>query len=194
MGIRVNLEASLRILLHDTRLLRSALEAQVVRLERIELDLVTLQRALFSASGHKPPAPGVGQEVAYNLRVDPRPNGSSAFSIDGGAEFTLPPRLAEVFQFIASGEKDSAGDDPLVGWRNRPDIKAFLEQRTGKSVSAGYVNSLVNLLRNSLGGAGYERGLIQTHGRLGVRLALKRSAQGLTAPATARWRPDADPE
>lgn len=186
MGIKINLEASLRILLHDVRLLQSALEAQIPRLERIELDLVTLQRMLPSHAGHKPVAPQPCRDVVYNLHVDPHSNGTVVFSIDGGAEFSLAPRLAEVFQFIASGAKEGRGDDPLVGWRRRADIKAFLEQHAGKSVSAGYVNSMVNLLRDSLDKAGYDRGLIQTHARLGVRLALKRSAQGWTANSTAK--------
>ncbi len=187
MGIRVNLEASIRILLHDVRLLRSALEAQITRLERVELDLVTLQRALASVAGHRRLVPGAGQDVANNLHVEPHPNGTVAVSIDGGIEFSLAPRLADVLQFIASGGKDAAPDDSLVGWRKRSDIKAFLETLAGKGVSPGYVNGMVHLLRDSLGKAGYDRGLIQTHGRLGVRLALKRSVQSFIPSSTARW-------
>jgi hypothetical protein len=179
---RINLGSSMRDLLHEVRLIQSSLDAQLSRLERVERDLVVLSgvRSAGSAglmvSGTEP--------VALNLHSRICSDGSVDFSIDGGAKFSLGPRLAEVFQFLASGDKDRSGQDVLVGWRSRREIISVLENSTGKKISGNYVNSIVYLIRRALLGAGYDRNLIQTHRQKGVRLAYKCSSgrwQGASA-------------
>jgi hypothetical protein len=174
---RINFGASIRDLLHEVRLIRSALEAQIERLDRIERDLVFLSGIRTTGAGNLPPS-GTGP-VAYNLDMKQRADGSVELVIDGGDRFSLGPRLAEVFQFLASGDKDRSGKDPLAGWRSRTEIIEFLEKHTGKRFSKNYVNGMVYLLKKALTKARYDRGLIQTHRQKGVRLAYKRGAQGL---------------
>jgi hypothetical protein len=160
---RINFGASRRDLLHDVRLVRTSLEAQVERLDRIECYLELLSG--IHTTGARDP-------VAYNLDIQQRADGSVEFAIDGGDKFSLGPRLAEVFQFLASGDKDRSEKDALVGWRSRTEIIKFLEESTGKSFRTNYVNNMVHLLKEALRKAGYDRGMIQTHRQKGVRLAL----------------------
>jgi hypothetical protein len=100
-------------------------------------------------------------------------------AIRGGRKFSLGPKLAEVFKFIATGEKDGAGEDPLVGWRSRTEILKFLKDSTGEEFRKQYVNNMVHLLKKALRKAGYDHSLIQTHRQKGIRFALKRGAQGV---------------
>lgn len=181
---RINLVTSVRDLLHDVRLIRNSLEAQIERLERVELEL----SVLVSSSGADPSNAGPlgGGPMAHNLEINPLPDGSVEFAIDGGDTFSLGPRLAEVFQYLASGDKDRSGQDALVGWRSRMEIIAFLEKHARRAFRTNNVNGMVYLLKKALQKAGYDPKLIQTHRQKGVRLAYKHSAQG---PPQAR--PDA---
>lgn len=172
---RINQRASLRDLLHELRLVRTCLDAQADRVDLVYRDLVFLA-GLQPASGGVPPV-ACPEPVVYNLRAQGRADGTVEFAIDGGTKFALGPRLAEVFLFLASGEKDSGGEDSLVGWRSRIEVLRFLEQSAGRSFSPSYVNNIVNLLRDALRDAKYDRGLIQTHRQKGIRLAYKRGAE-----------------
>ena len=169
---RINVIASLRDLLHDVRLVRNALEAQVDRLDRLEYEIKALPS--LSSAGAQPYREWGSTPVARNLMTEPQPDGSVRFAIDGGKSFLLPPRLAEVFQFLASGEKDRPDKDPLVGWRSRRDISAAQERLHGRAITRNYVNGMIYLLRKTLRAAGYNPNLIQTHRQKGVRLAYKR--------------------
>jgi len=150
---RFNVIESLRDLLHDLRLVRNALEAQIERIDRLEYEIKALVRGSGAGAGPF----GGSTPVAHNLMIDSQPDGSVRFAIDGGKSFTLPPRLAEVFLFLASGEKGASDDDALVGWRSRTEISAFQGGR-----------------RKALRTALYNPKLIQTHRQKGVRLAYKR--------------------
>ena len=179
---RINFGASISDLLHEVRLIRSSLEAQIARLDRIECELKVLS-GVCSSSTSKPFACGPGV-VAYNLHKHELPDGSVEFSIDGGKKFSLGPRLAGVFQFLYSGDNPSG--DELVGWRSRKEIIKFLADSTdGKSFPSSYPNNMVNKLRDALQNAGYRRDLIQTHDQKGIRLAYKRRARSLEA--TIGW-------
>lgn len=174
---RFNIGASTRDWIHEVRLVRGCLEGQIERLDRLERELVALldsraggvEKQFILDQGH----------VAHNLHLRPCSDGSLEISIDGGSKLALGPRLAEVFQLLASGNKDSSGKDPLVGWRSRAEISKFLQGAMGRSTRASYVNNLVHLLRKALRSAGYDRSLIQTHRQKGVRFALKGGDRGL---------------
>lgn len=182
---RINYAASTRDLLHEVRLIQASLGAQIDRLEGIERDLQILLRTC-SAGDARTIVSGADQ-VAYNLHTRPLPDGSVEIAIDGGAKFSFGPRLADVFQFFASGDKDRSGKDPLVGWRSRADIIRFLEESMGRIPRASYVNNLVHLLKRSLRRAGYDPSLIQTHRQKGVRFALKVGARGPQDSSLPGW-------
>jgi len=152
------------------------LDKLTVKLEEIERELALLEGQGIGCAGPPPPGP---VQVAYNLDIQPRPDGSAEVAIDGGRKFSLGPRLADVFEFLASGEKDRCGTDPLVGWRSRREILQFLKDSTGKDFRRSYVNNMVHLIKKALRKAGYNHSLIQTHRKKGIRLAFKRGAQGL---------------
>lgn len=140
---RINFGGSIRDLLHDVRLVRISLEAQIERLDRIERELKDL---LDIQDQSAPNLVSFGTvPVAYNLVIHHHSDGSVEFAIDGGSKFSLGPRLAEVFQFLASGDKDRSGKDALVGWRSRDEILEFLEKSTGKRFRRNYVNNMVYL-------------------------------------------------
>jgi hypothetical protein len=171
---RINYDASIRMLVHDVRVTRANLAAQMTRLDRIEYDLVSLLQACapFEIKG----AGGGSTRVAHNLDMRHRADGSVEVAIDGGGKILLGPRLAEVFQFLATGSKDLSGKDPLVAWRSRDEIVKFLQAGAGKPFRKEYVNNMVHLLKEALRKAGYDRSLIQTHRQKGIRLAYKGGA------------------
>ena len=174
-GPRFNFDASIRDLLREVRLARAGLDAQVDRLDRLELDLVELLGGRFAGPvGPLPPGPG---RVAHNLEIEARHDGFAVVSIDGGRKFVLAPQLAEVFRFIATGEKERSDKDPLVGWRSRDEVLDLLMESAGRRFPRRYVNNLAHRLRQALRKAGYDWNLIQTHRQKGVRFALKRGAK-----------------
>jgi len=177
---KINVAASFRDLLHDVRLTRSCLEAQIERLDRIELELSVLaSRSGVDAHNTKV----LGRDpMANNLEIQQLPDCSVKIAMDGGDTFSLGPRLAEVFQFLASGDKDRSGQEALVGWRSRVEIIAFLEKHAGKTFRTNYINGMVYLLKEALRNAGYDPKLIQTHRQKGIRLAYKLGAQGPPQP------------
>ena len=181
---RINYDASIRILVHDVRVTRANLAAQMARLDRIEYDLVSLLQACapFETKG----SGGGPTRVAHNLDMRPLADGSATFAIDGGGKIALGPRLAEVFQFLATGGKDLSGKDPLVAWRSRDEIAKFLQAGAGKPFRKNYVNGMVHLLKEALRKAGYDRSLIQTHRQKGIRLAFKSGAQVQSATLSTR--------
>ncbi len=172
---RFNLALSFRDALHEVRLVRSCLEGQIDRLDRLERELVDLSRSCSGGVACGPPV-DLGQ-VAYNLEIQPRPDGSAVVSIDGGRKFVLAQQLAEFFRFIASGEKDGSGSDPLVGWRSRSEILDFLADSGERNYEARYINNLVHRLKDALQEAKYNRNLIQRNRQKGVRFAFKRGAR-----------------
>jgi hypothetical protein len=173
---RINIDASRRDLLHEVRLVRTSLEAQIERLDRIECDLSVLSKIQHQSARNL--VSFVTGPVAYNMDIHDRSDGSVEFAIDGGKSFSLGPRLAGVFKFLASGDKEGGGKDALAGWRSRTEILKRLEEATGRKFRRNYVNNMVYLLKETLTKAGYDRGLIQTHRQKGARLAYKRRAQG----------------
>lgn len=175
---RFNVRATARDWLREVRLIRGCLDAQVDRLDRLERELVTL---IGSCDVDDDPSVLTDGPIAYNLSFAWRGDGSAAVSIDGGAKFVLPPQLAEVFQFIATGNANHRARDPLVGWRSRAEIAALLERSAHRSFTVSYVNNLVHRLRQVLRKAGYNGNLIQTHKHKGVRVAHKWVAGGLSS-------------
>lgn len=182
---RINIEASIRDLLHEVRLVQACLDAQIDRLEQIERALKTLLGARTAHGGGIVDS-GAAQ-VAYNLQIVPHADESVEVTIDGGRKFSLGPRLAKVFLFLATGEKDRGGADPLVGWRSRTEIIKFLKDSTGKDFRRTYLNNMVHLLKQALRKAGYDCSLIQTHRQKGARLAFKRGAHSLSGASTPGW-------
>jgi hypothetical protein len=169
---RFNVAVSLRDALHEVRLVRGNLEGQIDRLDRLERELSALLPS-YPAGIDCEPTIDLGQ-VAHNLDIRSRPNGSAVVSIDGGRKFALAQQPAEFFWFIASGDKDRGGSDPLVGWRSRSEILEFLAQSAERCFHPRYINNLVHRVKNALRKAGYSPGLIQTHRQKGLRFALKR--------------------
>lgn len=174
-GPRLKLDTSIRDMLHEVRLVRTCLGAQIDRLDRMEFDLTTMRGGRIApGSGEPPPAP---ERVAHNLEIEVRHDGYGVVSIDGGRKFVLAPQLAEVFRFIATGDKERSERDPLVGWRSREEVLDLLLESAGRRYPRRYVNNLVHRLRQTLRKAGYDWNLIQTHRQKGVRFAFKRGAK-----------------
>ena len=172
---RFNVPASFRDAVHEVRLVRGSLERQIDKLDRLERELVALYRIWLGGAGHIPPI-DLGQ-VAYNLEVQSHPDGSAVIAIDGGRKFVLSQQLAEFFRFIASGEKDRSGSDPLVGWRSSDEILDFLADSAGRSYEKRYINNLVHRVKKALQNADYDCNLIQRNRQKGVRFAFKRGAR-----------------
>lgn len=174
---RYNVDATIRDSLHELRLVRSCLERQTERLDRLERELAALlggcrvNAGLYLASDPS--------HVAHNLEIEPRANGTVVVAIDGGRKFVLARQLADFFQFIATGDRDRNEKDPLIGWRSRTEILAFLADSAGRSFKPRYINNLVYRLKRALQKAGYDHSLIQTHRQKGVRFAFKRGARSL---------------
>ncbi len=174
-GPRLKLDTSIQDMLYEVRRVRANLGAQIDRLDRMELDLTTMRGGRIAiASGQPPPAP---ERVAHNLEIEVRHDGYGVVSIDGGRKFVLAPQLAEVFRFIATGDRSRSEKDPLVGWRTRDEIREFLADTEGRSYPRRYVNNLVHRLRQALRKAGYDLNLVQSHRQKGVRFAFKRGAK-----------------
>lgn len=190
---KINLALSLKYLLHDYALVRNRMDAAVERLDVLEREL---QQIIKYIDDHlhelaQSSAPGLraGWEidtapVAFNVTAQPGHDDSLAVAIDGGETFILPQRLAQVFAFIASADKDRSHRDALVGWRSRIEISAYLEKQTGKRFTQKYINQMVYRLKNALHSAGYNPRLIQSSRAKGVRLAYKHGAQGGPYPWT----------
>ena len=173
---RFNVGATARDWLHELRLMRSCLDAQMGRICRLERELVILIRASDTSenrviAGEDP--------IACNLAIHWRSDGYAAISIDGGAKFLLPPQLAVVFALISADKTASRGRDPLVSWHSREEIAGHLSRHLHRPVAVSYVNNLVHRLRKALRQAGYDTKLIQTHRLKGVRFAYKWVAGGL---------------
>jgi hypothetical protein len=166
---------SIKELRRRLRLVMRAMDEALDKLGAIERDLKILE-------GLAPVSPGciIGPRtgpIVYNLDVQKRYDDSIVVSINGGDPFILGPRLAGVFQFISAG---GCSSDDLIGWRSREEILKSLNNFAGHELRIGYVNSLINLLKDKLAKAGYDRDLIQTSREKGVRLALKRrNARGV---------------
>lgn len=174
---RFNVDATVRDALHELRLVRNCLEAQIERLDRLERELAALLCSRRDGA-QSDLIFGPGQ-VAHNLEIEQRADGSAVVAIDGGRKFILARQLAEFFQFIASGGKDPSGKDPLVGWRTRTEILDFLAEAYDKGFQPRYINNLVHRLKCALRKAGYDFNLIQCHRQKGVRFAFKRGARAL---------------
>lgn len=165
-------------------IMKNSLDVQAKRIDSIERELKKVIEAYLNGVARPPELGGYNTQefamdpVAHNLIAQPRHDDSLEVTIDDGETFSVPRRLAQVFSLIVSGGKDPTGKDPLVGWRSRTEIVAFLEKNTGKRFSKRYINQMIYLLKCALREAGYNPKLIQTHRQKGVRLALKPGALG----------------
>ena len=175
-------DATYRCWRHEIQLMLGSFEAQLSRLERLDLEMKTYFAARQAGSGNfgslrvSEPDP-----VVCHMHIQKHVDGRATISLDGGTPFVLAPQLAEVFVFLASGEPESGRKDQLVGWRSRDQILQFLEQKENRSFHPRYINNLVHRLKEALEEAGYSRALLQTHKHKGVRLSYKQSAQGTPA-------------
>jgi hypothetical protein len=170
-----NKNDSIKELRRRLRLVMRAIDEALDKLGAIELGLKNLESLAPAYTGCVV-GPSSGP-IVYNLDVQKRYDESIVVSINGGEPFILGPRLAGVFQFISEG---GCSSDDLIGWRSREEILKSLPNFVGTELRIGYVNSLINLLKNKLTKAGYDRDLIQTSREKGVRLALKRrNARGV---------------
>lgn len=174
---RFNTEATLRDWRRVIRLIAGALEAQIVRLERLEVEVTIFGASPSSVVSGTCITPS-SEPVARNMLVEMHPDGHATIAIDGGNPFKLAPQLAEVFLFLASGDQEPGSKDPLVGWRSREQILEFLARSADRTLRPRYINNLVHRLKEALQRAGYSGKLIQINRRKGVRLSYKRSAHG----------------
>ena len=166
---------SIKELRRRLRLVMRAIDEALDKLATLERDLKILEGFVQVSPGCII-GPSMGP-IVYNLDVQKRYDDSIVVSINGGDPFVLGPRLAGVFQFISTG---GCSSDDLIGWRSREEILKSLNNFAGSELRIGYVNSLINLLKDKLSKAGYDRDLIQISREKGVRLALKRrKAQGV---------------
>ncbi len=156
--------------------LRRRLRLVMRSLDELLDKIGTIERDLKILEGVAQVSPGciigpITGPIVYNLDIQKRYDDSIVVSINGGESFILGPRLAGVFQLISGG---SCSSDDLIGWHSREEIMKSLHNFAGHELRIGYVNSLINLLKDKLTKAGYDRDLIQTSREKGVRLALKR--------------------
>jgi hypothetical protein len=173
---RVNIATTCDYWRRELRQVVGALERLIDRIEQLEQEINSLQSACATRTvDGNCRIPGGAEPTVYAIDVHKLSNGSVEVALDGGRKFKLPPQLAEVFLFIASGGKNPDHHDPLVGWRTRTEILECLTRSSGRTYHRRFVNNLINRLKDVLTGAGYSRGLIQTHRRQGVRLAYRRS-------------------
>jgi DNA-binding winged helix-turn-helix (wHTH) protein len=157
------------------------------KLGRIEKYLKDLEIFIAAQSDWIPVPPS--SPIANNLSIQPRFDDSLAVSINGGEEFILGPRLAGVFVFLASGDADCGDGDELIAWRSREAILKSLTYFSGNKLRISYVNNLISLLKDKLEEKHYDRKLIQTHRKMGYRLALKRrNARSLKEDFSAAWK------
>jgi hypothetical protein len=181
----INIGASIRELRRRLRLVLGILDALTDKVAEIERELAVMERARNVVPDGPPPP--VDEPIAYNLEIRTRANGSIEVVIDSGEKFSLGPRLAEVFRFLSSAEKQRGGNDELVGWRSRDEINKFLNDSMGKQPRACYVNNLVHLLRMALSKAHYDSNLIQSNRQKGYRLALKHSSSVRMKDSAGAW-------
>jgi hypothetical protein len=184
---KINIGASIHELRRKTRQVLSNLDALTDKVAEIERDLEVMARARNVCSEEPTYHIPGGDPIAYNLDIRTLANGSVDVVIDGGVKFSLGPRLAGVFQFLASGEKERGANDELVGWRSRAEINKFLNDATGKQLRACYVNNLVHLLRMALSNAHYDSNLIQSNRQKGYRFALKHSSSARMKDSANSW-------
>jgi hypothetical protein len=182
---KFNVALSIRDALHEVRLVRGCLDGQIDRLDRLDRELVAMLGSTSLVAGER--LIGNWGQVAHHLMFRTMGDGSAEVAIDGGKRFDLAPQLAGVLQFLASGEGDPDGKDPLVGWRSRSEILAFLTDSAGRKFHRRYVNNLVHRLKRALREAKYDGGLIQTHRQKGVRFAFKKGAQGVPDSTQGGW-------
>jgi hypothetical protein len=182
----INIGASIRELRRKLRLVLGILDALTDKLAEIERELAVMEGSRNVGSGGPPPSGD--NQIAYNLDIRTHANGSIEVAIDGGVKFSLGPRLAEVFRFLASADKERGGNDELVGWRSREEINKFLNDSTDKQLRASYANHMAYLLKKALRKAGYECNLIQSHRQKGYRLALKHSSSVRLKEFSTTWQ------
>jgi DNA-binding response OmpR family regulator len=180
----INVPASIHDLTHDVRIVRTSLEKQTERLDRIESDLVFIIK--HAAGKLPPPNPADGRPAGHDLKIHKCDDGAIEFTVDDGKQVTLPPRLAEVFLFLVIAAGETNDEATLAGWRTKPEIIGHLEASGSPKITRTYVNYIIHRIRKALVAAGYTRRLIQTHRRKGVRLAIENVVPGAwVAAATA---------
>ncbi len=172
MAPKISFEKSFKCILHDARLTRTSLEAQVARLDQIELDLVTLARICSMMSGSLPSVAGMtGGVTVHSMEILERPDGYFLVSINNGAgKLILPPTPGAVFEWLASTAVNRTEDESDAGWKSRIEIKTFLEELSGGVCRRGYVNQVLHLLRARLRLAGYSADVIESNRRKGARV------------------------
>ena len=108
------------------------------------------------------------------LKTERQPDGSFTVFINNRRPFVLQPHLGVLLLVLA--EDTGVSDDEGVGFKTVGDLAIRMSKRLGtKRLSSDTVNKYVWKLRRELcRRAGLEAGIIQTHRRLGRRLALKR--------------------
>lgn len=108
------------------------------------------------------------------LKTERQPDGSLRVFVNNRRPFVLQPHLGALL--LALAEDTGVSDDEGVGFKTVGDLAIRMSKRLEtKRLSADTINKYVWKLRRELCRcAGLEAGIIQTHRRLGRRLALKR--------------------
>lgn len=170
---KLNLPAYVSGVRAELRALLAALDRISARIEQIERELSDFAKALrVDAPLHDPPANGADPPVTVSyfghVWLD---NGKLKVQING-TSFLLAHQVGEVLVFLATGSGKT--DDSLASWRSRQEVAAHLQTKSKTTIRVGYVNTLIDRLRNALRDAGLDQRLIQSNRREGVRLAVKR--------------------
>jgi len=97
--------------------------------------------------------------------------GGGTCEIDG-VRITLGHLKACLLRILAM--EQGCGPDDLVGWKSNQEIRRWLDKLTGTPSTPHGLAQLVYQLRNEMAKAGLAPSLIQSHSRLGRRLALRR--------------------
>jgi hypothetical protein len=172
---KFNVAQSLAFILDALLKLQASYYKLDQQIDEIKKEVEILKAYVDKFGATSPPTTKTEPAVAFQLHFVLLPDGSAKVSIDGGEWIALPPRRAELLEFLKSGDRDP--EDKLVAWRSIEEIKAFLEHRHQKPFRRSYINDLIYDLRKALEGDDpkqpkYNPNLVQTHREKGARLAL----------------------
>jgi len=136
-------------------------------------------------NGGRGPRPGAGRTlrsttapVAWvtKLTTHQRPDGSLLVSLNGKASFLLQPHLGALL--LALAEDTGMSKDEGVGFKTLRDLSVRIGKHTGgRAPTPDTINKYVCKLRKQLCRTGLQSDIIQTHRRLGRRLAVRRSSR-----------------
>jgi len=163
-GLVRALRQQLRLVQRKLGSLADRLSDAEYQLERLEASLRGTPMPVVKASLRYP-----SDAVARNFKW----LGGGFFQIDG-ARLQLSHMKASLLRILAA--ENGRRLDALVGWKSNQEIRALLDKLAGSPSTSHGISQLIYQLRRDFMKAGLDPGLIQSHARLGRRLALRQES------------------